>query len=147
MLVMARDRDYPDLLGILKGKRVAIWTCNTCARLCNGIGGTDSCGRLAERLAEDGVEITGVYATSASCLESKVKDKAGDILSKDPDIILSITCSVGSECASRIFSRECVNPRETFGYGYLTSEGMPVLSSRDGDIQVTELSSRCSSYI
>ena len=95
MLIMSRSMDYPELLGMLRGKRVAIWTCNTCARLCNNIGGTESCERLAEKLAEDGVTVTKVVSTSAACLEDKVLGKRDEVLFDDPEAVLSMTCSAG----------------------------------------------------
>ena len=65
--------DYPELLGVLKGKRVAIWTCNTCARLCNNIGGTESSERLADKLAADGVEsLDALFARTGAFLEELV---------------------------------------------------------------------------
>ena len=108
MLIVSRNVDYSGLLDMLKGKKVAIWTCNTCARLCNNIGGTESSARLAEKLRDDGVEVTKVVSTSAACLEKKVIDKKNEILSGDPDIILSMTCCAGiptrRRCSGRIRS-------------------------------------------
>ena len=147
MLIMSRSMDYPELLGMLKGKRVAIWTCNTCARLCNNIGGTESCERLAEKISKDGVKVTKVASTSAACLEDKVIGKKDEVLSGDPEIILSMTCSAGADNASRIFGKDIINPVITFGYGILRKDGTPVLM-KDGDmIPVGELSQRSSSFI
>ena len=144
---MSRSMDYPELLGMLKGKRVGIWTCNTCARLCNNIGGTESCERLAEKLSKDGVKVTKVVSTSAACLEDKVIGKKDEVLSGDPEIILSMTCSAGADNASRIFGKDVVNPVTTFGYGILREDGTPVLM-KDGDmIPVGELSQRSSPFI
>ena len=144
---MSRSMDYPELLGMLKGKRVGIWTCNTCARLCNNIGGTESCERLAEKLSKDGVKVTKVASTSAACLEDKVIGKKDEVLSGDPEIILSMTCSAGADNASRIFGKDVVNPVTTFGYGILREDGTPVLM-KDGDmIPVGELSQRSSPFI
>ena len=127
MLVMSRSMDYPELLGMLRGKRVAIWTCNTCARLCNNIGGTESCERLAEKLAEDGVTVTKVVSTSAACLEDKVLGKRDEILSGQPDIVLSMTCCAGDSNARKVFGMETINPITTHGFGILAADGTPVL--------------------
>ena len=147
MLIMSRSMDYPELLGMLKGKRVAIWTCNTCARLCNNIGGTDSCERLAEKLSKDGVKVTKVVSTSAACLEDKVIGKKDEILSDDPDIILSMTCSAGADNASRVFGKDIVNPITTFGYGILKEDGTPVLMKDGNMTPVGELSQLSSPFI
>ena len=127
MLVMSRSMDYPELLGKLKRKRVTIWTCNTCARLCNGIGGSDSCERLAKKLSDDGVTIIKVVSTSAACLEDKVIGKKDEILSGQPDIVLSMTCCAGDSNARKVFGMETINPITTHGFGILAADGTPVL--------------------
>ena len=136
--------DYPDLLDALKGKRVAVWTCNTCARLCNNIGGTESSERLAERLRGDGIQVIGVVSTSAACLEKKVIDKKTEILAGSPDIILSMTCCAGDANAKKVFGKDTVNPITTHGFGILAEDGTPILM--DGT-PVSSLSDRSSPFI
>ena len=127
MLIVSRSADYPELLDMVRGKKVAIWTCNTCARLCNNIGGTESSERLAEKLKDDGIEVTDVVSTSAACLEKKVIDKKAEILAGNPDIILSMTCCAGDANARKVFGKETINPIITHGFGILTEDGTPVM--------------------
>ena len=128
MIVMRRSADYDDLIPQLKGKKVAIWTCNTCARLCNEIGGQKSAEVLAERLSSDGVEITGILSTSASCIMSKVDSKYDEKIIGGCDIVLSLVCDVGSACVEQMFGKPVLNPIETLGTGYLDINGMPILA-------------------
>ena len=144
MLIISRTVDYSELLDMLRGKRVAIWTCNTCARLCNDIGGTESSERLAEKLRSDGVEVTGTVSTSAACLEKKVIDKKAEILAGDPDIVLSMTCCAGDANAKKVFGKDTVNPITTHGFGILAEDGTPILM--DGT-PVSSLSDRSSPFI
>ena len=144
MLIVSRSADYPELLDMVRGKKVAIWTCNTCARLCNNIGGTESSERLAEKLKDDGIEVTGVTSTSAACLEKKVIDKKVEILAGNPDIILSMTCCAGDANARKVFGKETINPIITHGFGILTEDGTPVLM--DGT-PVGNLTDRSSPFI
>ena len=144
MLIVSRTVDYPDLMKMLFGKRVAIWTCNTCARLCNNIGGTESSEKLAKKLSEDGIDVVGVVSTSAACLEGKVIGKKDEILSGQPDIILSMTCCAGDANAKKVFGIDTINPIVTHGFGILTENGTPVLM--DGT-PVSELSERSSPFI
>ncbi len=129
MLILVRDRDYLELLVDLTGKKVYVWTCDTCARLCNSVGGRKSAEALAERLSGDGVEIVGLGTTSASCIMSKLERVADEVFSKDPDVVLSLTCDAGAACAASVFGRDTVNPVDTLGYGYLSQDGVPVLLS------------------
>ena len=144
MLIVSRTVDYSELLDMLRGKKVAIWTCNTCARLCNNIGGTESSERLAEELRKDGVEVTGVVSTSAACRENNVVDKKAEILAGNPDVILSMTCCAGDANAKKVFGRDTINPIVTHGFGILTDDGTPVLM--DGT-SVDSLSDRSSPFI
>ena len=147
MLVMSRSIDYPDLLGALSGKKVAIWTCNTCARLCNSIGGTESSERLASKLSGDGVEVTKVVSTSAACLGKKVSEKKDEVLSGDPDVILCMTCDAGALNAKEIFCKGIINPIVTHGYGLLSDDNTPILMENGRKIPVSELSQRSSPFI
>ncbi len=144
MLIVSRSVDYSELLDMLRGKKVAIWTCNTCARLCNNIGGTESSERLAEKLMKDGIEVTGVVSTSAACLEKKVIDKKSEILTGSPDIILSMTCCAGDANAKKVFGKDTINPIITHGFGILAEDGTPILM--DGT-PVDSLSDRSSPFI
>lgn len=144
MLIVSRSVDYSELLEMLRGKKVAIWTCNTCARLCNNIGGTESSERLAEKLRNDGIEVTGVVSTSAACLENKVIGKKDEILSGEPDIILSMTCCAGDANAKKVFGKDTINPMITHGFGILTDNGAPILM--DGT-PVDSLSDRSSPFV
>lgn len=127
MMIMRRSVDYTELLGQLRGKKVAIWTCDTCARLCNGIGGKASATALMERLVSDGIEVTGVLSTSASCIMSKVSSKYDPEVIDGCDVILALTCDVGSMCAEIAFDKDSLNPIETLGPGCLDDNMMPIL--------------------
>lgn len=132
MMIMRRSMEYPQLRDALRGKRVAIWTCNTCARLCNGVGGKDSAERLAAQLRKDGVDVLSVISVSASCIMDKVCQASEDRIASMCDVIVTLVCDVGSNCASMCFDKQIINPVETLGQGYLDENRMPVLA--DGRI-------------
>ena len=136
MMIMERAADLPELEDSLKGRKVFIWTCNTCARLCNGMGGEDSAGRLAEELRGKGIDVVGIGSTSASCLKAKVAAKGCPEISSC-DVILSLTCDIGSACARSVFSKDVINPFRTLGTGYLDEDGTPHLKD---DSPITEMS-------
>lgn len=132
MLIFIRDREYPELLDSVKGKKVVVWTCNTCARLCNGIGGADAAGRLAAALGRDGIDVIGVRSVSASCLEDKVCARLEKEPVDDADVLISLACDSGSYCASQISGKHVINPLITLGRGYLSKEEVPVLTQNGG---------------
>ena len=124
MQLMARDRDLPQLVEELRGKRVMIWTCNTCARLCN-VGGSSNAQRLATALRSEGIEVTSVASAKASCIAPSVRENGGK-QSESCDTVLVLACDSACEVAGRVFGKPCVNPVVTIGTGYLTEEGEPV---------------------
>lgn len=128
MMIMRRSADYADLVKKLKSHKVCIWTCDTCARLCNGIGGRAAATELMDSLRADGVDVTGVLSTSAGCIMSKLTDKWDSKELEDCDLILALTCDVGSICAEAVFQKECYNPIETLGPGYLDENRVPMLA-------------------
>lgn len=128
MMIIRRGMDYPELRDSLRGKRVAIWTCNTCARLCNGIGGSESAERLASKLRNDGVSAMCVISIPASCIMPKVAEKTDDAVLGMCDVILALSCDVGADCMARCTGKEVSNPIETLGPGYLDGNRMPLLA-------------------
>ena len=127
MLVMARDRDYADLLPDLEGRRVLIWTCGTCARLCRGLGGREAADSLSARLSADGVEVAGVAMSSACCLMSKAASMAGS--AAPHDVVLALCCDMGARNAGAATGSPVINPVVTFGPGYLDLDGTPRVAS------------------
>lgn len=140
MLMIARDRPYSELRDALKGKKVAIWTCNTCARLCFDIGGEAAADRLAAALRNDGVDVLGVLYTGASCLEKKVREKYDEEIIGGADVVLSLTCNIGALCAKRAFGKEIFNPIATLGAGFVGENRRILLCEDNGDeLEVKEL--------
>jgi len=139
--MVARDRPYSELKNDLIGKKVVIWTCNTCARLCYDIGGTESAERLASALRNDGIEVLGVLSTNASCIEKKVAEKYNEELFAEADVILSLTCNIGALCAERAFKKDVLNPLATVGAGFI-GEGRRIFvcEEKGGELTVRELS-------
>ena len=123
MQMMLRDRDYPELLEELKGRKVLIWTCNTCARLCD-VGGRENAEALAGRLRE------------ASCIASNVRRCREDV-PDGYDVIVALTCDIGSQLAGTVFGRPVVNPVATLGTGYRDDSRACIIFGRGGDGDVS----------
>ena len=132
MMIMRRSVEYAELVEKLRPYKVCIWTCDTCARLCNGIGARVSATALMDRLRGDGVNVTGVLSTSAGCMMSKLVDRWDASELDECDLVLTLTCDVGSKCAEMVFLKDCYNPIETLGPGYLDENRVPILG--DGSI-------------
>lgn len=137
MMIMARGMEYGEIAERLEGRRVAIWTCNTCVRLCSDTGGSDAAERMAGKLREDGIDVVSVGSTSASCIVSKVSDR----LSGDFDVILSLTCDIGSRCVGDAYRCDVIEPLVTLGSGFLGADGVPMVRDDGGYIPLEEAAS------
>lgn len=134
MMTMARDRTYGGLLPALRGRRVLIWTCGTCARLCDGLGGKDAAADLAARLSADGIDVVGEAHSSACCLMPKALSMR-DSAPEGCDLVLALCCDNGARNAGTATGMEVLNPVRTFGPGLQDAEGRPRVSVyRDGRI-------------
>jgi len=130
MMMILRSMGYEDILKVVKGKRTAVWTCNTCARMC-GPGGQDAAARLTAKLTDDGVNVSSCVSVSAACLMSKVISKMQET-TNDVDIVVALTCDIGVTCISKIFKKDVLAPLITVGYGYMDENGVPIVTSYNG---------------
>ena len=134
MMMILRNMCYEEVLNVVRGRNVMIWTCNTCAKICKGAGGADAADRLAVRLGSDGVNVSSSVSVSAACLMSKVNPKVAE-MPKEVDMIIALTCDIGVTCASNAFKRDVLAPFATVGYGYADEDGSLILTScSDADV-------------
>jgi len=59
MIILEKDMRPSEILDKVCGRKVSVWTCNTCARLCNGMGGDEAAERLCAYLRDNGVPVPG----------------------------------------------------------------------------------------
>ena len=62
---------------------------------------------------------------SAACFMSKVNGRLAE--APEHDVVLTLCCSLGSECVRMASGKEVVNPVRTLGVGYLDEDGVPRL--------------------
>ena len=120
-MMILRGMGYGDVLNVVKGKNILVFTCNTCAKLCS-VGGQDAADRLSEKLRKDGTKVSSAVSVSAACLMSKVVRKAAEI-PEDTDVIVSLTCDIGVACVSKAFGKDVLAPLTTVGCGYVDADG------------------------
>ncbi len=123
MMVVVRSIDYRELLKTLRDRKVAIWSCGTCARIC-GISGEGPVSSLAERLKADGVEVVASSSVGASCLADRIKAKVDLETLRKADLVLTLTCDAGSDTLSEVLGPvEVFNPIITLGQGRRSADG------------------------
>jgi hypothetical protein len=133
VIISGRNRDYRELSESLSKKKVLVLTCNTCVRICGGIGGAEAGKRLSDKLSEDGIDVTGTICVSASCIGSRVREKFDTGMLARSDVILSLTCPLGASCVAAASGKDVCNPIEMIGIGYIDEDGVPIVVSGSCD--------------
>lgn len=133
MIIAGRNRDYKELSDSLRAKKVLVFTCNTCVRLCGGIGGREAADRLSAKLSKDGIDIVDTFDVSAACIGSKVHKKLTASKLEKFDVILSLTCPLGAACIATVSGKDVCNPIDNIGIGYLDEDGVPIVISGSYD--------------
>ncbi|NBK24869.1 MAG: hypothetical protein EOM68_22940 [Spirochaetia bacterium] len=127
MLIITRSMDLDGLVERIGSRKVAVWTCRTCARLCDGLGGDEAAEKLAKALNVRGIEVVGNASTSASCLWSKVAAAMEKEPFRDADLVIPLTCDVASMLLGQFTDLPRLECTKTWGRGCLDSEGDPSL--------------------
>ena len=133
MIIAGRNRDYEEVAESLRAKRVLLFTCNTCIRLCGNIGGRESAEKLSDKLIKDGIDVIDVIDVSAACIGKKVCGKLTSSKLGASDVILALTCPLGASCIAAVSGVDVFNPVETIGVGYLDEDGVPIVVSDSCD--------------
>ncbi len=133
VIISGRNRDYRELSESLSKKKVLVLTCNTCVRICGGIGGADAAKRLSDELSEDGIDVIGTICVSASCIGPRVREKFDTGMLARSDVILSLTCPLGASCVAAVSGKDVCNPLEMIGTGYIDEDGVPIVVSGSCD--------------
>ena len=58
--------------------------------------------------------------------------KVSGRLSGDFDVVLSLTCDIGSRCVCDSYGVDVIEPLRTIGPGFLDADGRPMVADGDG---------------
>ncbi len=134
MIITGRNRDYKEVVDSLRAKKVLLFTCNTCIRICGNIGGKKAAEELSEKLIGDGIDVIEVIDVSAACIAKKIRNKLTQSKVDASDAILALTCPMGAASIASVSGIDVFNPLETIGVGYLDEDGIPIVVSNSCDL-------------
>jgi hypothetical protein len=125
--ISVRRYDYETLKTKLKpGDRVAIVSCDSCAKQCDGLGGEQGLKSLADKLAADGFPV--VYqelvrvACSAELVSASLADGGRQAL-EDADAVIHLPCCAGVEQARQVLpGLKILEVTRTLGKGTYSAE-------------------------
>jgi len=101
-MIFAKIEDYEEIVKKLDKKedKIALISCNTCARTC-GNGGIRKLNELGLRLIRDGYNVTDEAVVLYACSEHILREAKLDL---DANTIIVLSCSAGWACFSRNFA-------------------------------------------
>jgi uncharacterized protein YjhX (UPF0386 family) len=100
-MIFAKIEPYEEIIKKLDKKedKIAIISCNTCARTC-GNGGLNRLNELGLRLIRDGYYVTDEAVVLYACSEPMLREAKLDL---EANTIIVLSCSAGWSCFTRNF--------------------------------------------
>ena len=100
-MIFAKIEPYEEIIKKLDKKedKIAIISCNTCARTC-GNGGLNKLNELGLRLIRDGYYVTDEAVVLYACSEPMLREAKLDL---EANAIIVLSCSAGWSCFTRNF--------------------------------------------
>ena len=100
-MIFAKIEPYEEIIKKLDKKedKIAIISCNTCARTC-GNGGLNKLNELGLRLIRDGYYVTDEAVVLYACSEPMLREAKLDL---EANTIIVLSCSAGWSCFKRNF--------------------------------------------
>jgi hypothetical protein len=109
------------------GDKVAILSCDSCARLSDGLGGEEGLAGLADKLAADGFRVTCREVLSIACsleqLRACIDDEANRALFEEADVVIPLACQAGiAKAKEALPSVRVLQVTETLGTGIFSPD-------------------------
>jgi hypothetical protein len=134
MIASLRTITYEELKGMLNRKdRIAVWSCDTCARSCQGFGGEDAMKDLASRLRHDGYDVRREELMVASCFFEGIRSKREQWVAEGEcdkiDVIVPLACREARAAMTRVFpDKRIIDDSRTAGLGVLDENDICILT-------------------
>jgi len=126
--VAVRRFDYEALRAELTpNDRIVVLSCDSCARLSDGLGGEQGLAGLADKLTADGFQVSCREVLPIACsleqLRSCIDDQANRQLFEEADVVIPLACQAGVEKAREALPGvRVLQVTETLGKGVFSPE-------------------------
>jgi hypothetical protein len=140
--VTARRYTYEDLkTQLMPEERILILSCDSCAKLNNGLGGEEGAKRLAKKLMDDGFDVAHHELLNVACSPDELKGRLNDLkfreLFEGADVIIPLSCSAGIERFGEAMPKiRILLVTETLGLGTYSPETGVHLTEPFPDIEL-----------
>jgi len=140
--ITARTYDYHGLRRELnKDEKIVILSCDSCAKLSDGLGGKIGGTSLAEKLTADGFLVTHKQMLSSVCAPDQLRESVGDEeigkLFLESDVIIPLACRAGIDRVEENLPQlRILKVTETLGFGTYSPERGARLTEPAEDIKI-----------
>lgn len=127
-VITVRLFEYEELKARLNpAEGIAVFSCDNCARRCDGLGGEEGLSRLANKLAADGFSVVCRRLFPALCSRKQVQARLNDEGVKKElarvDVILPLACQMGIDRVKELLPGVTVlTITKTLGKGRVSPE-------------------------
>ena len=141
-IITVRLFEYEKLkAGLNLGDNIAVFSCDNCARRCDGLGGQQGLDNLSGKLAADGFSVICRRLFPALCsrrhLQAGLDEDGCRNLLPQVDVILPLSCRMGIDRV-REFLPNCnvLTITKTLGKGKISPQTSPRLTRPFADIDI-----------
>jgi len=126
--VTVRLIEYDELKRKLQpDERIVILSCDSCAKLNDGLGGEQGIKSLADKLLADGFNIVHRELLNVACSPEELKERLNDgevkKLFEEADVIIPLSCSAGIERVEEAVPKlRILRAMKTLGLGTYSPE-------------------------
>ena len=140
--VTARRYTYVDLkTKLMPEERILVLSCDSCARLNNGLGGEEGAKRLMKQLMDDGFDVIHQELLNVACSPDELNGRLDNMkvrkLFEAADVIIPLSCSAGIERVEEAVPKlRILRVTETLGLGTYSPETGVHLTEPFPDIEL-----------
>jgi hypothetical protein len=128
MILSARLFEYDELKKKLKkDEKIIVFSCNNCAKKCDGLGGRVGLKALCDKLEADGFNVTRRELCGIACsldmIEERAQNEATAKVFEQADVIIPLSCEDGEHAIHHVFPHvKIVRVTKTIGIGWASPQ-------------------------
>lgn len=140
--ITVRRFDYEALKALLRPEdSIVILSCDSCARLSDGLGGEQGLNSLADKLTADGLDVLHrellPVACSAEQLKERLQDESMRELLVEADVVIPLACQAGlKELGEILPGTRILHVTKTLGSGSFSPETGARLTEPLADVEL-----------
>ena len=140
--ITVRRFDYEALKALLRPEdSIVIFSCDSCARLSDGLGGEQGLNALVDKLIADGFDVLHRELLPVACSAEQLKERLqGETMREllaEADVVIPLACAAGETEMGEVFSGvRILHVTKTLGSGSFSPETGARLTEPLADVEL-----------